>query len=94
MLKKEVLKYLLTIPKWKVTTYKILAEKFKVHPRTIASIMKQNKNQNIFPCYKVVMNDGSVWWYNLWREKKIEKLQNDGIEIVNKKIDEKYFYLF
>ncbi len=91
-LREKVLEYLLTIPVWKVSTYKILAEKFKVHPRTIASIMKQNKNQDIFPCYKVVMNDGSLWWYNLWLEEKIKRLKNDWIEIIDGKIDRKYFF--
>lgn len=90
---KKVLEYLKTIPKWKVSTYKILADIFKVHPRTIASIMKQNKNQDIFPCYKVIASDESLWWYNLWLEEKIKRLKNDWIEILNWKIDKKYFYI-
>lgn len=91
-IKKELLECLKNIPKSKVVTYKILAEKFQVHSRTIASIMKQNKNQDIFPCYKVIMSDGNLWGYNLWIEEKIKRLQNDWIEITNNKIDKKYFF--
>lgn len=93
-LREKVLEYLLTIPVWKVSTYKILAEKFKVHPRTIASIMKYNKEPSIYPCYKVIASDGKLSGYNTlgWVEEKIEKLQNDRIEIINGKIDRKYFY--
>lgn len=95
-LSKEVLWYLLTIPPWKVATYKILAEKFSVHPRTIASIMKYNKEPSIYPCYKVVASDGKISWYNTvrWVEEKIEKLQNDGIKIIDGKIDKKYFHVW
>ena len=90
-IKNQVLEYLKTIPKTKVTTYKNLSQKFQLHSRTIASIMKQNQNQDIFPCYKVIMNDGSLGWYNLWIDEKIKKLKNDWIEIINDKIDKKYF---
>lgn len=91
---KKVLNYLQDIPVWKVSTYKILAGKFKVHPRTIASIMKYNKEPYIFPCYKVISHDWKLSWYNTPRggEEKMEKLKNDGIEIKNWKIDKKYFY--
>lgn len=93
-LSQKVLEYLLTIPTGKVTTYKILAHIFEVHPRTIASIMKYNKEPSIYPCYKVIASDGKLSGYNTARgiEEKIEKLQNDRIIIVDGKIDKKYFY--
>lgn len=91
----KVLEYLLKIPIWKVTTYKLLAEKFWVHSRTIASIMKYNKEPLKYPCYKVVANDGKISWYNTerWVTEKAEKLKKDWIEIKNDKIDEKYFFI-
>lgn len=93
-LSQKVLEYILTIPAWKVTTYKILAEKFKVHPRTIASIMKYNKEPSIYPCYKVIASDGKLSGYNSvrWVQEKIEKLEKDHIKIIDGKIDTKYFY--
>lgn len=95
MIKNIVLEYLLLIPNWKVTTYKLLALKFWCHPRTIASIMKQNKEPLKYPCYKVVASDGKISWYNTkaWVPEKIQKLKNDWIEIINDKIDKKYFFI-
>ncbi len=94
-LSKQVLEYLLKIPAWKVTTYKLLAEKFQVHQRTIASIMKYNKEPLKYPCYKVIASDGKISWYNTkaWVPEKIEKLKKDWIEIKNRKIEKKYFYI-
>ena len=92
MINNEILKYLQIIPVWKVSTYKILAKKFSLHPRTIASILKKNTNQDIYPCYKVVMSDGKIGWYNLWIEEKIKRLAKENIIIENWKIDKKYFF--
>jgi O6-methylguanine-DNA--protein-cysteine methyltransferase len=39
---RSILEYLLKIPNGKVSTYKILADRFEVHPRKIASVMKYN----------------------------------------------------
>lgn len=92
ILKDKVLNYLLLIPKWKVTTYKNLAIKFDTHPRTIASIMKNNKEPYKFPCYKVVFSSWLIWWYNTerWIEEKIEKLKNDWISLINWKIPQEF----
>ena len=56
--KLEVLSYLQTLPRDKVTTYKALAQKFSTHPRAIATYMRTNKELDTYPCYKVVANDG------------------------------------
>lgn len=92
--KEEVLKFLQEIPKGKVSTYKILAEKFGTHPRAIAMFMKHNKYPETFPCYKIIKDNGELGWYSWWkwRETKIEKLEKDGIKIQNNKISSKYFY--
>lgn len=87
----EVLLFLQTIPKGKVTTYKYLSQVFALHPRSIASILKKNTQQDIYPCYKVVMSDGKMWWYNLWISEKMKRLQNDGIELKDGKVDKKHF---
>ena len=46
--KQEVLEYLQTIPKGKVTTYKNIAKIFGIHPRAVAMYMKHNKLKNEF----------------------------------------------
>lgn len=93
---RKILEKLLEIPKWKVTTYKILADIFNVHSRKIASVMKQNKNPEIFPCYKVISHSLKISWYSWpnWVQSKVEMLENDWIKIIDWKIDRKYIYNF
>lgn len=91
-MKQKVLEYLQTIPKWKVTTYKNLAKIFEVHPRKIAMIMKYNKEPEKYPCYKVVASDWKISGYNTerWVPEKIEKLEKEGILIIDGKILEEF----
>lgn len=91
-LRKKVLEYLQTIPKGKVTTYKNIWKIFWIHSRAVASVMKYNKFPEIFPCYKVISHSGNISGYNTdgWISEKILKLQNDGIEIIDGKIDKKF----
>lgn len=93
--KLQILSFLQTIPKGKVSTYKLIASKFGTHPRAVASVMRFNKDPIKYPCYKVVANDGKISWYNTerWVEEKIEKLEKDGIEIINGKVLKKYFFV-
>jgi methylated-DNA-[protein]-cysteine S-methyltransferase len=75
----NILKKLLEIPKWKVTTYKILADFFGVHPRRIASVMKNNKHPDDFPCYKVISHSRKIGWYSWpnWVDSKVELVRQD-----------------
>jgi O6-methylguanine-DNA--protein-cysteine methyltransferase len=89
---KKIIEELLTIPKWKVMTYKTLAQRFNVHPRKIAMVMKYNLEPEVYPCYKVISHSGKLWGYS-WKNGihgKIQRLKDDGIEIINGKIDAKY----
>lgn len=58
MIKEQVLQFLRKIPKGKVLSYKFLAKKFLTHPRAIAVFMKYHKEPDIFPCYKVLKENG------------------------------------
>lgn len=91
---KTLLYLLQEIPRWKLTTYRDLWKVLKLHPRTVASLLRKNQNQDIFPCYKVIHSNGTIWGYNLWKDEKISRILNDGIQINNWKIDKKYFYVF
>jgi len=53
------------IPKGKVTTYKILAEKLgtKAH-RAVGQAMKLNKDAPRTPCHRVVLSNGAVGNYS------------------------------
>lgn len=88
--KLTVLSFLHEIPKWKVTTYKALAEKFKTHPRAIATYMRTNKEIDTYPCYKVVGTDGWLRGYIGGLPEKVKRLENDGVKIHNEKVDEEY----
>ncbi len=94
-LKSQILTFLQTIPKEKVSTYKLIWDRFWVHPRAVASVMRCNKDPLTYSCYKVVTHSWKISWYNTkrWVEEKIEKLEKDGIEIINGKVDKKYFYI-
>ncbi len=91
-LNRKVLESLLSIPKWKVTTYKNLALKFGTHPRAIAQIMRYNKYPIKYPCYKVIATTGKISGYNTerWVIEKIEKLRADNIPIIGMKIAKEY----
>jgi methylated-DNA-[protein]-cysteine S-methyltransferase len=90
---KALLSFLRKIPKGKVTTYKALAKKFSLHPRTVAKLLSQNKQPERFPCYKVIASDGLLGGYSgkgkLVTKRKL--LKADGILIKKSKIDLKIF---
>jgi len=84
------------VPKGRVVTYKILAEKVGTAPRAVGQIMKRNKHPDSVPCYKVIKSDGSLGGYTHPKglEEKIRRLEREGIKVRNGKIDEKYFFKF
>lgn len=84
------------VPKGNVTTYGILAKLCNTSPRAIGRIMKYNPDTVNYPCYKVVGSDGSLVGYNGngGLKTKIKLLQKDSIEIIQRKVDKKYFYKF
>jgi O-6-methylguanine DNA methyltransferase len=86
--KQELYELLREVPKGKVTTYKILAKKLKIHPRTAGIFLGQNKYPKKYPCYKVVASDGKLGGYSGVGgvKKKIELLRKGGIEIEKGKI--------
>ena len=85
MLSTKVLGLLLQIPKGKVTTYGIIANKLKTSPRAIGRVLKENHNYK-YPCYKVVLSTGNIGQYNKGQTKKKELLEKDNIKIKNNKI--------
>lgn len=84
--------FLQTIPEWKVVSYKIIADKFGLHPRQVARILSRNHDIQKYPCYKVVNNNGMLGGYNLWIAEKIKRLEGDGIRIENDRVSKKYFW--
>lgn len=85
------------IPKGKVTTYKIIAEKLgKKSYRAVGQIVGANTDIPATPCHRVVKTDGGIGGYALGVDKKIAILEQEGVEVVDGKIInfEKVIYRF
>lgn len=91
---KKIIFRLRKISKGKVSTYKILAECFKVSPRLIGKILSKNPYPKKFPCYKIVKSNGEIGGYNGGIGKKEILLKKDRLEIKGNKIVNFKDYLF
>ncbi len=90
-MKDKVYSYLLTIPEGKVATYKQIAE-YLGNPklaRVVGNILHNNPSEEKYPCYKVVNSKGHLSYGFAFGgiEKQKEKLEAEGIEVVNYKVD-------
>lgn len=82
------------VPKGKVTTYKILAEKLGVKAyRAVGQVLRCNPYAPKVPCHRVVKSDGSIGGFagslnpdSKEVKKKIRMLKKEGIKIENNKI--------
>jgi methylated-DNA-[protein]-cysteine S-methyltransferase len=75
------------IPKGKVTTYKIIAEKLgKKSYRAVGQIVAKNPDIPATPCHRVVKSDGEIGGYALGVDKKIALLEKEGVEIIDNKV--------
>ncbi len=82
------------VPKGKVTTYKILAEKLGTKAyRAVGQAMRCNPYAPRVPCHRVVKSDGSIGGFmgkmnskSKEVKKKIKMLEKEGIKIKNNKI--------
>ena len=80
----KVLELTKKIPKGRVTTYKLIAEKLKTHAyRAVGTALHKNKKPIIIPCHRVVNSDGFVGGYGKGIKKKIKLLKKEGINIKN-----------
>lgn len=91
MIREKVFKIVSKVPKGKVTTYKIVADKAGTGPRAVGKIMNINPDTKKVPCHRVVMSDGRIGGYATGVEKKIRLLRSEGVEVNNGKIDLKRF---
>ncbi len=75
------------IPKGKVSTYKIIANKLGTKAyRAVGNALNRNPYSPVVPCHRVVNSDGRVGGFAKGTKKKIEMLGKEGIEIKNGKI--------
>lgn len=90
-LSQKVYEYLTTIPKGKVVTYKQVAENLgnKGMARVVGNILHKNPDGDKYPCYKVLNSKGELAEAFVFGGKEIQKerLENDGIKVINDKVD-------
>lgn len=94
-MKDEVYSYLLTIPRGKVVTYGQIAEYLgnRNLARVVGNILHNNPSEEKYPCYKVVNSKGqlSVNFAFGGIEKQKEKLEAEGVEVADYKVDLKKY---
>ena len=90
-MEEEVYDFLRKIPKGKVVTYGQIAEYLgnKNLARVVGNILHNNPDEDTFPCYKVVDSKGNLSKNFAFGgiEKQKEKLEKDGITVMNNKVD-------
>ena len=85
--KQKVLNLTKKIPKSKITTYKIIAEKLNSKAyRAVGRALNKNKKPIIIPCHRVVNSDGSIGGYSRGVKEKIRLLEKEGIVTEKNKI--------
>ena len=85
----KVFELLTLIPRGKVTTYKILAQKAGIkNPRLIGAIIHKNPDPQKYPCHRVIRSDGTiaVGYAFGGKEKQIELLKKEGIVVENGRV--------
>lgn len=75
------------VPRGRVTTYKIIAEKLgKKSYRAVGQAVGANPDIVNTPCHRVVKSDGGIGSYALGVDKKIAILEKEGVEVADGKI--------
>ena len=88
-LEQKVYKKLLDVPKGQITTYGELAKAvgLKHGQRVIGKIMNKNPYPVLVPCHRVVMSSGKIGGYAYGEHIKMKMLSDEGVEIINGKIE-------
>ena len=83
------------IPFGKVTTYKEISKQLNVKAyRAVGHALNKNRNPDI-PCHRVINSNGQIGGFAYGPIRKLQLLEQEGIEIKNNKIDlNKYLFRF
>ncbi len=84
-----------SIPRGKVLTYGNVARKAQPHPRVVGMVLHRNVDPNSIPCHRVVFSNGSLTQGYAFggMTAQREKLESEGVKIVENKIDLNIFEL-
>lgn len=79
------------IPQGRVSTYGDIALQLGdiVASRAVGEMLSENEDPDVFPCYRVIMSDGTLGGYTDPKgiKEKIRRLRRDGIRISNGKVE-------
>jgi len=93
----EVLELCAKVPEGKVTTYKEIAVALNqpLSARAVGNALNKNPLPVKIPCHRVICFNGHVGGYVSGKEKKIELLQKEGVEVIEDFIDlDEYLFRF
>ena len=94
-MKQQVYKILQNIPTGRVVTYGQIAQMLgnRYFARAVGNILHANPDGELYPCYKVVNAKGCLAKQYVFGgiEKQKEKLEADGIEVIDYKVDLKKY---
>ncbi len=83
------------IPRGKVTTYKIIAEKMGTRAyRAVGNALNRNPYAPVVPCHRVVGSDGSLTGYAHGLKRKKELLKKEGINVRSGRVSYLSKFLF
>jgi methylated-DNA-[protein]-cysteine S-methyltransferase len=75
------------VPRGNVTTYKELAHALGTKAyRAVGNALNRNPYAPIVPCHRVVKSNGSLGGFAKGQEKKKELLEEEGLQILGRKI--------
>ena len=78
----RVWKLCIMIPKGRVSTYKIIAEKLGTKAyRAVGQALHRNPYAPVVPCHRVINSDGSTGGFAQGQKRKIELLKKEGVRI-------------
>jgi len=91
---KKVYQICKKIPRGRITTYKIVAEKMKTKAyRAVGTALNKNphgilkcEGKNMVPCHRIINSNGFVGGFANGIKNKIKLLKKEGIKINNNKI--------
>ena len=76
------------VPAGSVTTYGELARALKTRAfRAVGQAMNKNPHAPKVPCHRVVCSDGKLGGYAFGTKKKIAMLSQEGVRVVNGRIE-------
>lgn len=80
------------IPKGKVTTYQAVAEAIGQPraSRAVANALGTNEDTEKTPCHRVVRSTGEVGGYRWGTAQKIQRLQEEGVQIRDTTVESRY----